>query len=150
MNANPDQLRFVDTNILVYAYDHSAGQKHTQAAHLVEDCWENGKGCLSIQVLQELYVTVTRKIVTPLDHQNARLLVADLAQWRIHIPEAGDVLQAIDLQHTYRLSFWDCMVLHSAASLGCTQLLSEDLSHGETYGKIQVINPFMANVQPVL
>jgi predicted nucleic acid-binding protein len=143
MNAEPqpEQLRFIDTNILVYAYDRSAGRKHTAAARLVEQCWGDENGCLSIQVLQEFYVTVTRKIATPLDYQTARQIVSDLAHWRIHIPEANDVLQAIDLQQTYRLSFWDAMVLQSATRLGCTQLLSEDLSHGETYSTVQVINP---------
>ena len=143
MNAEPqpEQLRFIDTNILVYAYDRSAGRKHTAAARLVEQCWGDENGCLSIQVLQEFYVTVTRKIATPLDYQTACQIVSDLAHWRIHIPEANDVLQAIDLQQTYRLSFWDAMVLQSATRLGCTQLLSEDLSHGETYSTVQVINP---------
>jgi predicted nucleic acid-binding protein len=143
MNVNPGLNQFVDTNILVYAYDRSAREKHVLAAQLVEECWENGNGCLSIQVLQEFYVTVTRKITTPLDPQTARQLVVDLAHWRYHTPEADDVLQAIDIQQTYRLSFWDAMLLQSAARLGCTHLLSEDLSHGQTYGTVQVINPFI-------
>jgi len=138
----PDQLRFIDTNILVYAYDRSAGRKHTAAAQLVEQCWGDENGCLSIQVLQEFYVTVTRKIARPLEYQAARQLIADLTHWRIHVPEANDVLQAIDMQQTYRLSFWDAMVVQSATRLGCAQLLSEDLSHGETYGAVQVMNPF--------
>jgi predicted nucleic acid-binding protein len=138
----PEQLRFIDTNILVYAYDRSAGHKHTAAARLVEQCWEDENGCLSIQVLQEFYVTVTRKIARPLEYHPAQQLIADLAQWRIHVPEANDVLQAIDMQQTYHLSFWDAMVLQSAARLGCAQLLSEDFSHGESYGAVQVINPF--------
>jgi predicted nucleic acid-binding protein len=145
MNAEPqpEQLRFIDTNILVYAYDRSAGRKHTAAARLVEQCWGDENGSLSIQVLQEFYVTVTRKIARPLEYQTARQVIADLAQWRIHVPEANDVLQAIDLQQTYQLSFWDAMVLQSATRLGCAQLLSEDLSHEQTYGIVQVINPFI-------
>ena len=81
MNAEsqPEQLRFIDTNILVYAYDRSAGRKHTAAARLIEQCWGNENGCISIQVLQEFYVTVTRKIAKPLEYQTARQLVADLA-----------------------------------------------------------------------
>jgi len=149
MNAEqqPERLRFIDTNILVYAYDRSARHKHTAATREVEQCWGDENGCLSIQVLQEFYVTVTRKIAKPLKYQTARQLVADLAQWRIHVPEANDVLQAIDLQHTYQLSFWDAMIVQSAASLGCAQLLSEDLSHGEIYGKVQVINPFQPLIE---
>lgn len=133
---------FLDTNILVYAYDRSAGKKHSLSAQLMETCWKKENGCLSIQVLQEFFVTVTRKIASPLDHQTARQIVADLAQWRLHAPNASDLLQAIDLQSEYQLSFWDAQVVQSAASLGCKQILSEDLNHGQVYGDVQVINPF--------
>ncbi|HMN15491.1 MAG TPA: PIN domain-containing protein, partial [Bellilinea sp.] len=133
----------LDTNILVYAYDRSAGQKHDLAVQVMESCWENENGCLSIQVLQEFFVTVTRKLATPLDHQTARQIVADLAQWRFHAPDTGDLLQAIDLQRDLQLSFWDAQVVQSAISLGCAKLLSEDLSHGQMYGSVQVINPLI-------
>ena len=133
---------FLDTNILVYAFDRSAGDKHTLAVKLVEECWENENGCLSIQVLQEIFVSITRKISTPLDHQTARQIVADLAHWRLQSPDASDLLQAIDLQQSYQLCFWDAMGVQSATHFGCRQLLSEDLNHGQVYGKVQVINPF--------
>lgn len=142
MNVDPQVTYFLDTNLLVYAYDRSAGSKYNLAAQLVEKCWEYQNGCLSIQVLQEFFVTVTRKIASPLEHQIARQIVADLAQWHLHAPQADDLLQAMDLQHNYPLSFWDAQVVQSAASLGCKQLLSEDLNHGQTYGSVQVINPF--------
>jgi len=136
------QLVFVDTNILVYAYDLSAGDKYNMAAQTMAECWENENGCISIQVLQEFFVTVTRKIAKPLEHQLARQIVADLAHWRTHTPEANDVLQAIDLSQSYGLSFWDTMEVQSAARLGCKCLLSEDLSHEKIYGHVQAINPF--------
>ena len=142
MNVNPQVAYFLDTNILVYAYDRSAGPKHRLAAQLMEACWENENGLLSIQVLQEFYVTVTRKIAAPLDAQTARQIVADLAQWRLHTPKASDLLQAIDLQQNHQLAFWDAQVIQSASCLGCTQLLSEDLNHGQRYGDVQVVNPF--------
>jgi predicted nucleic acid-binding protein len=68
--------------------------------------------------------------------------VADLAHWRTHAPQASDLLQAIDLQQSYQLSFWDAMIVQSATNLGCQQLLSEDLNHGQVYGPLEVINPF--------
>jgi len=142
MSADPQIFYFLDTNILVYAFDRSAGRKHHLAVQLVEECWENENGCLSIQVLQEFYVGITLKIATPLDHQTARQIVADLAQWRLHTPEANDLLQASDCQQTYMLSFWDAMVLQSAVRMGCRQLLTEDLNHGQIYSEVQVINPF--------
>lgn len=142
MNVDPQVQYFLDTNILVYAYDRSAGQKHALAAQLMEACWEHENGCLSIQVLQEFFVTVTRKIAIPLNYQTARQIVADLAQWCLHTPKASDLLQAIDLQQIHQLAFWDAQIIQSAASLGCRQLLSEDLNHGQMYGAVQVINPF--------
>ena len=142
MNVDPQAAYFLDTHILVYAYDRSAGQKHALAVQLMEGCWKNENGCISIQVLQEFFVTVTRKITTPLDDQTARQIVADLAQWRLHTPKASDLLQAIDLQRDYQLSLWDAQIVQSAAGLGCSQLLSEDLNHGQMYGEVQVINPF--------
>ena len=142
MNVDPQVNYFLDTNILVYAFDRSAGQKHRLAAKILENCWENENGCLRIQVLQEFFFTVTRKIVLPLDSQTARQIVADLAQWRLHAPKVSDLLQAIDLQQNHLLAFWDAQVIQSATSLGCKQLLSEDFNHGQTYGEVQVINPF--------
>lgn len=142
MNVDPQVQNFLDTNILVYAYDRSAGQKHALAVQLIESFLENENGCLSIQVLQEFFVTVTHKLATPLDHPTARQIVADLAQWRLHTTATSGLLQAIDLQHDLQLSFWDAQVVQSAISLGCKQLLSEDLSHGQAYGGVQVINPF--------
>lgn len=142
MNVDPQVDYFLDTNILVYAFDRSAGYKHSLASQLVEACWENENGCTSIQVLQEFFVTVTRKIAAPLQDSVAKQIVADLAQWRLHSPEAGDLLQAIDLQQNYQLAFWDAQVIQSATSLGCKQLLSEDLNHGQLYGGVKVINPF--------
>ena len=143
MSADPLATCFLDTNILVYAYDRSAGQKHAIASQIVKDCWENENGCLSIQVLQEFYVTVTRKIAAPLDFRTARQIVDDLAHWRVQIPTTSDLLQAIDLQGIYPLSFWDAMIVQSAIRAGCKQLLSEDLNHGQAYGGVQVTNPFL-------
>jgi predicted nucleic acid-binding protein len=142
MNFDPQVACFLDTNILIYAYDRSAGNKHNLAVQLMERCWENENGCLSLQVLQEFFVTVTRKIATPLDHQTARQIVADLVHWHLHSPDADDLLQAIDLQQRHQLAFWDAMIVQSARSLDCKLLLSEDLNHGQIYGTMTVINPF--------
>jgi len=91
----------------------------------VENWWNNENGRLSLQILQEFYVSVTRKIAHPMDSQDARQIVADLAQWKIHTPVIDDLLQAIDIQQTHQLSFWDAMVIQSAVRLGCRALASE-------------------------
>ena len=143
MSAIQEINQFVDTNILVYAYDRSAGTKHAIAVKLIEQCWEHGTGRISLQVLQEFYVSVTRKIAKPLEPQTAKHIIADLANWRLHAPGARDLLQVIDIQQEYQLSFWDALIVQSAQRLGCKQLLSEDLNHGQSYSEVQVVNPFL-------
>lgn len=134
--------QFVDTNILVYAYDISAGVKHELAESVLQSLWESRNGCLSIQVLQEFYVTVTRKILQPLSSAQALQIVTDLGSWRIHKPDVEDVIGAIQLQGRYDLSFWDAMVVHSANQLGCHILWSEDLNTGQVYQQARVQSPF--------
>jgi predicted nucleic acid-binding protein len=133
---------FVDTNILVYAHDDSAAGKRDQARALVEQLWESRNGCLSVQVLQEFFVTVTRKIAKPLDPETAKEIIADLSRWYIHTPAADDVLAAISIHQDTGISFWDSMIVRSAAEIGCTVLYSEDLNVGQEYTGVRVENPF--------
>jgi predicted nucleic acid-binding protein len=135
---------FVDTNVLVYAYDRSAGKKHERARSLLADLWSAQNGCLSVQVLQEFYVTITRKVPRPLDPDMARQQVEYLGYWLMHAPTAADVVEAIRLHQAQHLSFWDAMVVTSASKLGCQILWSEDVSAGYALGGLTVQNPFAA------
>jgi predicted nucleic acid-binding protein len=141
MSAEPVR-QFVDTNILVYAYDTTQGQKHTQAKALLLSVWESGLGCASIQVLQEFYVSVTRKSEIPLSPEEATQVIQDFSDWTIHRPGVKDIISAIDLHHRYQISFWDAMIIQSARQSGCGVLWSEDLSEGEEYAGVKVVNPF--------
>jgi predicted nucleic acid-binding protein len=134
--------QFVDSNILVYAYDLSQGEKHVQAKTLLLSLWESGLGCLSIQVLQEFYVNVTRKSEFPLALEEASLVIQDFSDWMVHRPRIKDVISAIEMHKRYQLSFWDAMVLQSAMQSGCSVLWSEDLSDSQDYGGVKVVNPF--------
>ena len=136
--------QFVDTNILIYAHDASAGTRHVRAKQLLAELWAQGTGCLSIQVLQEFYVTATAKIRRPLEPETARQRVEDLSYWIVHSPTAEDVVAAIRLQQTARVSFWDAMVIVSAQRLECRVLWSEDLQHGQTLDGLVISNPFAA------
>lgn len=136
--------QFVDTNVLVYAHDVTAGAKHTRARALVEELWDTRQGCLSVQVLQEFFVTTTRKIPRPLEAPAAAQIIADLAHWHVHAPAVGDVLGAIDIHQRTGASFWDAMILRSAKELGCQVLHSEDLNAGQDYEGVEVRNPFLA------
>jgi predicted nucleic acid-binding protein len=134
--------QFVDTNVLVYAYDRSAGKKHEQARALLAELWASGNGRLSIQVLQEFYVVISRKIGKPLSPENAAQIVADLGTWEHHAPGLQDLQDAIRLQTRYQLSFWDAMIVASAQHLRCPLLWSEDLNDGQRFGDVLVKNPF--------
>jgi predicted nucleic acid-binding protein len=134
--------QFVDTNILIYAHDSSAGHKHRAACELVSTLWKTGRGCLSTQVLQEFYVNVTQKVPHPLASSEAAQIIADLAAWQVHCPNIDDVLHALRVQDRHRISFWDAMIIASAVQLGCTTLWSEDLSAGKVYDQLTVLRPF--------
>lgn len=136
--------QFVDTNVLVYAYDVTAGDKHSLARVLMEELWTAREGCLSVQVLQEFFVTTTRKIPKPLDAPAAARIIGDLAHWHVHTPAAGDVLAAIEIHQRTGASFWDAMILRSAKELGCGTLHSGDLNPGQAYEGVRVSNPFLA------
>jgi predicted nucleic acid-binding protein len=135
-------FQFVDTNIFIYAYDTSAAEKHTFAKKLVGDLWKNEQGVISIQVLQELFINLTRKVTHPLDLETASKIIADLGHWAVHRPEVQDVLDAIRLHHDKRISFWDAMILVSAEKMGCDRLWSEDLNAGQIISGVKIMNPF--------
>jgi predicted nucleic acid-binding protein len=133
---------FVDTNILVYAHDLSAGEKHQQAQRLVEQLWDSRLGVLSTQVLQELCVTLQRKTSRPPKPQELRDLIEDYMAWEVVTNTAQSVLMGIDLAAKHRISFWDALIVHAAETAGASILYSEDLSNGQKYGSVQVLNPF--------
>jgi predicted nucleic acid-binding protein len=139
------QRQFVDTNVLIYAHDRSAGPKHQRAKALIQELWDSGGGCLSIQVLQEFYVNVTRKVAQPLTPESAAQIIGDLSVWSVHRPSVDDVLYAIRLQSRFQLSFWDAMIVASALQLGCQVLWSEDLNPAQVYEQLSVANPFASN-----
>lgn len=141
MSGAPDR-QFVDTNVLVYAHDTSAGTKHLRARALVEDLWASGAGCLSVQVLQEFYVAVTRKVAKPAAPAIARQIVKSLTNWTVHTPGVDDVLAAIDTQTRLGISFWDALIVQSASRLGCERIITEDLSHTAVYQGVKAVNPF--------
>ena len=133
--------RFVDTNILVYAHDRSAGVKHKRAQNLIEQLWNSGQGVLSTQVLQELCVNLRRKIQPPLVADEVRRLIQDYLSWEIVVNTTDSVIEALEIEQRHKLSFWDALIVHSALTSGATVLYSEDLAAGQTYGPIRVINP---------
>ncbi|MGH7268818.1 MAG: PIN domain-containing protein, partial [Polyangiaceae bacterium] len=105
---------FIDTNVLIYAHDVDAGEKHTVAAGLVEDLWSSKLGALSVQVLQEFYVNVTRKIRSPLPKKAAREVVKTYSAWHVEPVGAEDVVRASAVEERHKISFWDALIIVAA------------------------------------
>lgn len=133
---------FVDTNILIYAYDRDAGARHQQAAELIRQLWENGGGVLSTQVLQEFYVNITQKIPKPISFATARGLIDAYRAWQVEVNTVETVLLASEYQERHQLSFWEAMIVASAVQGGAAVLLTEDLNPGQFIEGVEVRNPF--------
>lgn len=134
---------FVDTNILVYAHDVDAGSKHMRARAVVAELWDSRRGALSTQVLQELYVNVTRKLPRRLPRAVARDLVEVYARWDVVSIDAVRIHRAAELEERHKLSFWDALIVVAAHDSGAARLLSEDLNDGQAFGGLRVENPFL-------
>lgn len=131
----------VDTNILIYGHDRSAGDKHDRASQLIQRLWDSGTAVLSTQVLQELCINLRRRVSPALPVDEVRRLLQDYLAWEIVVNDAGSTLNALDLEVKYKISFWDALILQAAEDSGATVLYSEDLAAGQHYGNILVINP---------
>lgn len=132
---------FFDTNVLVYADDKAAPAKQRRAIDLVATHRRAGTGVVSLQVLQEYFVTVTRKL--HVDAKIARRKVELLAEFDVVAPDLDDVLAAIDLHRLHGFSFWDALVLRAAKQAGCKILFSEDFQPGRAIDGVQIVNPFV-------
>jgi predicted nucleic acid-binding protein len=133
---------FVDTNILVYAHDRDAGEKHARARDLIEGFWRDRQvPCLSVQVLQELHVNLLRKGVQ--EDVSAEIVTRYLS-WRVLDNTRHLFQQALSIQPRWHLSFWDSLIVAAAQRAGVATLWSEDLNAGQDYGGVKVVNPLVA------
>lgn len=132
---------FVDTNILIYAHDVDAGAKHQVAKTILRELWSQRSGVLSMQVLQEFYVNVTRKIASPLPKDVARLVVNSYSVWCIETTPA-EITTAFRIEDESRIGFWDALIVAAAVKCGALRILSEDLNAGQVIAGIPIENPF--------
>lgn len=130
---------FVDTNILIYAHDRSAGEKRERAARALERLWDEQTGRVSVQVLQELYVTITQKLATA--RPSAREIVRTYTPW-VHYPTTPEtILRASEIAELSQLSFWDALIVASAEQVGASHLYTEDLNSGQSIVGVKIVNP---------
>jgi predicted nucleic acid-binding protein len=134
---------FVDTNILVYAHDLSAGDRHAKASAVIASLWEAETGVISTQVLQEFYVTVTRKIRNPLKPDEAREIIRNYLAWPVQINDPETTIRASEIEEKNRLSFWDALIVAAALRLQAQKIITEDLNHGQIIEGIMVENPLV-------
>jgi predicted nucleic acid-binding protein len=131
---------FFDTNVLIYADDKAAVAKQRRALKLLAEHRRARTGVVSMQVLQEYFVTVTRKL--RVDPAVARRKVELLAEFDVAAPEVGDILAAIDLHRLHGFSFWDALVVRAAKQAGCGVLYSEDMQGMREIDGVRIVNPF--------
>ncbi len=135
-------IDFVDTNVLVYALDEDQGERHETASTLVTELWETEQGVLSTQVLQEFYVTLTRKLQKPMTRPRARAVVERYAAWPTHQVTSDDVLAASELEQRHSLAFWDALIVVAAQRMNATRLVTEEMQGDRAFGAVRIFNPF--------
>jgi predicted nucleic acid-binding protein len=132
---------FLDTNVLAYAQDAGVPAKRARSRALIADAAAGGNGVISTQVMQEFFVTATRKLgVTPLA---AKSVVKTFRVFEIVQTSPDLIDEAIDCSVLNQLSFWDGLILAAAAASGCATLYSEDLNAGQSVHGVRIVNPFV-------
>lgn len=139
-------LCFVDTNVLLYAVDDSVPPKRDTAERLLAQLHREQLGVVSTQVMLELAHNLTRKL--KVSKATAALMTAAYAQWRVVPADAHLVLKALARAAESQLSVWDAMVVEAAILSGAQTLYTEDLTHGQRFGALTVVNPFLSPEQP--
>jgi predicted nucleic acid-binding protein len=133
---------FVDTNLLVYSHDVDSGQKHQIARNILLELWGNRNGVLSVQVLQEFYVTMTRKVLHPIPPSRVRNIIRDYFSWHVEVNDLNSVLIASRIGEDYKISFWDGLIVAAALKANADKILTEDLQSGQIIEGISIENPF--------
>ena len=135
-------LFFVDTNILVYARDNSEPEKQPLAREWLEHLWKTQQGRISMQVLQEYYQVVTRRLQPGLKRSIAHEDIRDLMAWSPVAIDRQMLEHAWAAEERFRLSWWDALIVGAARQAGCRYLLSEDLQNGQDLDGLTIVDPF--------
>lgn len=134
-------MRFVDTNVLLYALSTSAAER--AKARIALDILEDSELALSTQVLQEFYVQATRPTKRDrLSHEQARSLLESFLRFRVQETTVALVRAALDARIKFGISYWDAAIIEAARFQSCPVLITEDLDDGRDYDGVIVENPF--------
>jgi predicted nucleic acid-binding protein len=135
---------FLDTNILVYLYDSDAPEKQKRARALLERYGIPSEIIISTQVIQEFYVSVTRKFAKRLSDEETLVATKSLSRFPLVQVDAAMIFDAIGLARQRKISFWDALIIQAALRAGCETLFTEDLQDGQRMGRLRIENPFLS------
>ncbi len=142
-------VKLIDTNILVYAYDASEGEKHEISKALLKQVWEEGGGVVCLQNLMEFFTVVTKKVETPIAVMEAKIIIEDFLQsenWKIIDRDEDIFLKAIVLVSQYHIPFWDAAIAACMQKNGVAEIITENQKDFEKVPDIRVTVPFDKNV----
>lgn len=134
---------FADTNVLVYARDSSDPEKQSRAREWMAHLWDSGRGRTSVQVLNEYYWVVTRKLSVAMSCEDARQDIRALCAWQPVDLDEALIRRAWFVEDRYHLAYWDALIVAGSQTAGCRYLLTEDLSHGQDLDGVEVVDPFV-------
>lgn len=135
---------FVDTNVILYAFDDAVAAKRDRARVWLDTCWQRRCGRLSTQVTNEFYANARKRFAVALTPAQAQAEVRRYQQWKPWLIDQATVETAWAVEARYGLSYWDALMVAAAQHLGCAWLLTEDLQHNQQLGSVRVLNPFLA------
>jgi|SRR5579884_680769 len=133
---------FLDTNVLIYAFDVDEKAKHKKAQKILRDCWDGENGAVSIQVLQGFYNAVTHKISKTISKSDARDVIRTYQVWPMPSITVDDIIDASELEEQLKYSFWDSLIIVAAQKIEAELLYSANMQDGQQIGSLKIVNPF--------
>ena len=133
---------FIDTNVLVYAYDSGDPARQAIARSILRRSLLEDSAALSSQVFSEFFVVVTRRITPPMTGPEAWKILRTLSTLQVAEIDLDLVNRAIETHIRHRISYWDALIVAAAERTGCSRILSEDLGHNQRYNDVLIENPF--------
>ena len=138
---------FVDTNVLLYAFDDRDLVKQQRARQWIGECWTRRCGRISTQVLNEFYANARKRFATAISAADARAEVRRYQAWNPWLIDQPTIDSAWAVESRYQINYWDALMVAAAQHQACTLLLTEDLQHGQTIDKLQIVNPFVVGTE---
>ena len=142
MSSTPSAV-FVDTNVLLYAFDDAYPDKRDRSRAWLSACWAQRRGRLSTQVLNEFYANARRRFRDAISAGDARAEVRRYQEWQPWQIDHATIETAWAVETRYGVNYWDALMVSAAQHMGCAWLLTEDLPHDQRIEQVRIVNPFV-------